>query len=173
MANKVHSWSFYKHCFIFASRASSHCKHEIGTLLWLKAETFERVPNPLFSRIVRCSARGCSFTRLRIKRPDQLSQVQIPSVTSQENSFFTRPSFLLPTQLQELIITGFGGKHFISHSPVFLSLCWQLGTLGDHTCYLGSFFLHLQMHSEREKERGGQGEQARGREGKRKRQGTW
>ena len=123
MTNKVHSWSFYKHSFIFASRASSHCKHEIGTLLWLKAETFERVPNPLFSRIVRCSARGCSFTRLRIKRPDQLSQVQIPPVTSQENSFFTRlSSFLLPNQLQELIIKGFGGKH-LSLTHQSSSLC--------------------------------------------------
>ena len=49
---------------LFASRASNCCKHDMGTLLWLKAETLKRVPTPLFSRLVRCSPNGCSFTRL-------------------------------------------------------------------------------------------------------------
>ena len=47
-----------------ASRALSHCKHDIGTLLWLNAGTLERVPNPLFNGFVRCSAHGHSFARL-------------------------------------------------------------------------------------------------------------
>ena len=48
----------------FASRTLSHCKHDIGTLLWLNAGTVERVPNPLFDGFVRCSAHGHPFVRL-------------------------------------------------------------------------------------------------------------
>ena len=32
---------------IFASRALSHCKHDMGALSWLNAETLERVPTML------------------------------------------------------------------------------------------------------------------------------
>ena len=44
---------------LFASSASSHCKHDMGALLWLNAETLERAPTSLFGRLVRCSAHGC------------------------------------------------------------------------------------------------------------------
>ena len=42
--------------YIFASTASNHCKHDMGALLWLNAEPPERVPTPLFGRLIRCSA---------------------------------------------------------------------------------------------------------------------
>ena len=48
---------------LFALRASSYRKHDMGGLSWLNAETFERAPTPLFGRLVKCSAHGCSFTR--------------------------------------------------------------------------------------------------------------
>ena len=53
------------HCMLllvqlFASRASSYCKHDMGALSWLNAE---RAPTPLFGRLVKCSAHGLSFTR--------------------------------------------------------------------------------------------------------------
>ena len=47
-----------------ASRVLSRCNHDIGTLSWLNAKTFERVPTPLFDRLVRCSALGRSFATL-------------------------------------------------------------------------------------------------------------
>ena len=50
---------------LFASRALSSCKHDVGTLSWLNAETVERAPTPLFGRLVRCSAHGPFFGRLR------------------------------------------------------------------------------------------------------------
>ena len=50
---------------LFASRALSRCKHDMGTLSWLNAEPLERAPTPLFDRLVRCSAHGLSFVRLR------------------------------------------------------------------------------------------------------------
>ena len=31
---------------LFASRALSHCKHDVGALSWLNAETIERAPTP-------------------------------------------------------------------------------------------------------------------------------
>ena len=31
---------------LFALRASSRCKHDVGTLSWLNAETVKRVPTP-------------------------------------------------------------------------------------------------------------------------------
>ena len=37
----------------------------MGTLSWLNVETFERVPTPLSDGLVRCSANGRSFARLR------------------------------------------------------------------------------------------------------------
>ena len=37
----------------------------MGDLLWLNAETLKRAPTPLFGRLVRCSAHGCSFARLQ------------------------------------------------------------------------------------------------------------
>ena len=43
---------------LFASRASSRCKHDMGTLSWLNAETLKRALSPLFGRLVRCSAVG-------------------------------------------------------------------------------------------------------------------
>ena len=49
---------------LFASRASSHCKHDVGDLSWLNAETVERAPTPLFCGLVRCSAHGPFFARL-------------------------------------------------------------------------------------------------------------
>ena len=48
----------------FASRASSRCKHDVGTLSWLNAETVKRAPTPLFGRLVRCSTHGPFFARL-------------------------------------------------------------------------------------------------------------
>ena len=37
----------------------------MGALLWLNAERFRRAPTTLFDELVRCSAHGCSFTRLQ------------------------------------------------------------------------------------------------------------
>ena len=50
---------------LFASRASSRCKHDVGALSWLNAETVERAPTPFFGRLVRCSPHGPFFGRLR------------------------------------------------------------------------------------------------------------
>ena len=50
---------------LFASRASSRCKQDMGALSWFNAETPERVPTPLFGRLVRCSTHGPFFARLR------------------------------------------------------------------------------------------------------------
>ena len=47
---------------LFALGVLSYCKYDMGALLWLG---FERAPIPLFGRLVRCSAPGCSFARLR------------------------------------------------------------------------------------------------------------
>ena len=52
-------------CPIICFKASSHCKSYIDALLWLNAEMLERVPIPLFVRLVRYSAHGCSFVRVR------------------------------------------------------------------------------------------------------------
>ena len=41
---------------LFASMLSSRCKHDMGTLWLLNAETLERVHTPVFGRFVRCSA---------------------------------------------------------------------------------------------------------------------
>ena len=41
-------------------KESSHCKHVMGTLLWLNAVTLKGAPTPLFGRLVRCSAHGHS-----------------------------------------------------------------------------------------------------------------
>ena len=41
---------------LFASRVSSCCKHDVGALSWLNAETVKKAPTPLFGRLVRCSA---------------------------------------------------------------------------------------------------------------------
>ena len=49
---------------LFASRASSCYKHDIGTLSWLNLETLKRALTPLFTRTVRCSTHGHSFVRL-------------------------------------------------------------------------------------------------------------
>ena len=49
---------------LFALRASSHCKQDVGTLLWLHVETLKRVSIPLFVRLERCFAHGCFFVRL-------------------------------------------------------------------------------------------------------------
>ena len=49
---------------LFASRASSRCKHDMGTLSWLNVKTLKRVPIPLFDRLFRCSTHGRSFVRL-------------------------------------------------------------------------------------------------------------
>ena len=43
---------------LFASRASSHYKNDMGSLSWLNAETFKKAPTPLFDGLVRCSAIG-------------------------------------------------------------------------------------------------------------------
>ena len=60
---RLQSWL---HCTLLfvASRALSRCKHDIGTLPWLNAETLKEVPTPLFGRLVMLSAHGCSFMRL-------------------------------------------------------------------------------------------------------------
>ena len=50
---------------LFAFRALSQCKHDMGALLWLNAETLEIAPAPLFDRLVRFSAHERSFVRLR------------------------------------------------------------------------------------------------------------
>ena len=51
--------------YVFASRASSRCKHDMGALSSLNAETVEKTPTPLFGILVRCSAHGPFFARLR------------------------------------------------------------------------------------------------------------
>ena len=60
-------WWFHCTLFcvqLFASRASSRCKHDMGALSWLNVETVERTPTPLFGRLVRYSAHGPLFERL-------------------------------------------------------------------------------------------------------------
>ena len=52
------------YCFSFAAMASSCYEQEKGALSWLYVETLKRSPNPLFGRLVWCSAHGCSFVRL-------------------------------------------------------------------------------------------------------------
>ena len=49
----------------YVSRASSRCKHDVGTLLWLNVKQSERAPTPFFGRLVRCSVHGPFFGRLR------------------------------------------------------------------------------------------------------------
>ena len=51
---------------LFALRASSLYKHNMGALSRLSVEKLERVPTLRFGRFVRCSAHGRSFTRLVI-----------------------------------------------------------------------------------------------------------
>ena len=51
-------------CPVICFEGSSLCKHDVGALSWLNAETVERVPTPLFGRLVRCSAHGPFFARL-------------------------------------------------------------------------------------------------------------
>ena len=41
-------------------RASSHCKHDMGTLSWLNVEALKRVPTSLFGGLVWCSTHGRS-----------------------------------------------------------------------------------------------------------------
>ena len=50
---------------LFALRASTHCKCDIGTPLCLNAATLLRVHTLCFGRLVRCSAHGRSFMRLQ------------------------------------------------------------------------------------------------------------
>ena len=38
---------------LFASRVSSRCKQDMGTLSWLHVETLNRAPTPLYGRLVR------------------------------------------------------------------------------------------------------------------------
>ena len=48
-----------------ASRASSHCKYDMGSLSWLNAETVERAPiSLLIGRLVTYSTHGPFFGRL-------------------------------------------------------------------------------------------------------------
>ena len=49
---------------LFASRASSRCKHDVCALSWLNVETVKRAPTPLFGRLVRCYTHGPFFERL-------------------------------------------------------------------------------------------------------------
>ena len=48
-----------------ASRASSRCKHDVGALSWLCGNSRKSAHPPLFGRLVRCSAHGPFFARLR------------------------------------------------------------------------------------------------------------
>ena len=48
---------------LFASRLSSRCKHDMGTLWLLNVETLERVHTPVFGRFVRCCAHERSLVR--------------------------------------------------------------------------------------------------------------
>ena len=54
---------------LFALRALSRCKHDMGTLSCLNMEQLERLPTPLFGRLVRCSTNGRSFARLHRVSP--------------------------------------------------------------------------------------------------------
>ena len=38
--------SVARYCLSKYSRTLSHCKHDMGALWWLNAETLKRVPNP-------------------------------------------------------------------------------------------------------------------------------
>ena len=58
-------WSGSVVPYCLCLRALSHCKYDMGTLLWLIVEAFERAPTPLFGGLVRCSAHGHSFARLQ------------------------------------------------------------------------------------------------------------
>ena len=60
-------------CAIICFEGSSCCKHDVGALSWLNAETVERAPTPHFGRLVKCSTHGPFFTRLWYM-PDQLCQ---------------------------------------------------------------------------------------------------
>ena len=50
---------------LFALRASSRCKYDMGAHLWLNAEALERAPTTLFDGLVRCSAHGRSIVGLQ------------------------------------------------------------------------------------------------------------
>ena len=52
-------------CYCFIWFEGSCCKQNIGTLSWLNMITLQRAPTPIFVKLVRCLAHGCSFARLR------------------------------------------------------------------------------------------------------------
>ena len=48
-------------------RGSSHCKYDMGTLLWLIAcGSIQKSVHPLFGRLVRCSAHGGFFCKTTV-----------------------------------------------------------------------------------------------------------
>ena len=53
---------------LFASRASSHCKYNMGALSWfiIIMKTLKTAPTPFIGRLVRCSAHGRSFARTTV-----------------------------------------------------------------------------------------------------------
>ena len=67
---------------LFALRVSSHCKHDMGAVSWLNAETVEKAPTPLFGRLVRCPTHGPFFRRLRYIKPKYAQEIK-PKKSSQ------------------------------------------------------------------------------------------
>ena len=92
---------------IFALMALSHCKHDMGTLSSLNAETLERVLTPLFGRFLTCSAHGCSFMRLRYTK-----------YTIQWN-----PSIMNTT----------GNQHFVPYSEAFQAVEHNVAMFSEHS----------------------------------------
>ena len=64
---------------LFALRASSRCKHDVGALSWLNVETVERAPTPpplwqtckvLRSRALFRETTVCTYTSKHVQKPD-------------------------------------------------------------------------------------------------------
>ena len=71
---------------LFASRALSRCKHDVGALSQLNAEIVERVPTPHFGRLKRCSAYGLFFGRLQYMHHLRYKYINIQEVSTSCNA---------------------------------------------------------------------------------------
>ena len=90
---------------LFALRASSHCKHNMGALSWLNVETLGRGPTPLFDRLVRCSAHGSSFLRLWYSKYVVLTGIgKLKQGKSEEGSLSSDCLILLHLLLAEFLL---------------------------------------------------------------------
>ena len=98
---------------LFASR--SRCKHDVGALSWLNAETVERAPTPLFGRLVRCSAHGPFFARLRVYQSAEIHNCYM--------QFMHKATFSLKTSSKQII-----------SQPVAIHYTLKYQLANSHTC---------------------------------------